>query len=152
MYFGAAIKLDEIKVLVISGTRPDMNAIKSDTPSEVTEKMQRCWQEDPKERPTSLGKALFFSTLLIFFHIQIALGKKNLLNPAQIKTNTCKSQYVPMFLKKSHKFNRKTTFIRSHSVALSTFSLHRKLSLNFRIKSCSLINQTHKTSKITILH
>ena len=60
VHFGAAIKLDEIKVLVISGSRPDMNAIIPDTPSEVIEKMQRCWQEDPNERPTSLGKPPFF--------------------------------------------------------------------------------------------
>ena len=55
VHFSVAVKAIEISGLVTSGRRPDINAIKPDTPCEVTEMIQRCWQDDPNARPTSLG-------------------------------------------------------------------------------------------------
>ena len=46
----------------------------------------------------------------------IARVKKILQSPSEIKNDTFQSQHVPFFLKKSHKFDRKKTLIRFHSM------------------------------------
>ena len=47
----------EIKQLVSSGTRPDMQALREDAPKDIVELMRRCWAHDPSERPTALAIA-----------------------------------------------------------------------------------------------
>ncbi|XP_072022457.1 cyclic GMP-binding protein C-like [Amphiura filiformis] len=56
---------DIIQALVISGKRPNVAAVTSDTPPEVVIMMQRCWHQDPESRPTSLDIQQSFSELYI---------------------------------------------------------------------------------------
>ena len=53
-----------------------MKAVRSDTPSEVTEMIQKCWQGDPNRRPTSLGitqlfKCFFYKKSFFFTRMSI---------------------------------------------------------------------------------
>ena len=50
---------DLISILdsVRTGGRPDLAALRPDTPPEVTALIERCWAQDPAARPTAVAIA-----------------------------------------------------------------------------------------------
>ena len=71
-HFPAAVNANEISALVTSGRRPDIKAVRPDTPKEVTDMIEKCWQEEPNSRPTSLGnyfKILIKKLFVVYIYI-----------------------------------------------------------------------------------
>ena len=62
-------------------------------------------------------------------------GLSDLQNPSEIKKNTYQSQHVPFFCQKGRmNLTEKRLFIRFHPVGPEHYSLHGKISLDFRRK------------------
>lgn len=56
-------KEKEIIIDVVKGSRPDLNNLRKDTPTEYIELMMKCWEKDPLKRPNSNDILYFLQEL-----------------------------------------------------------------------------------------
>ena len=97
----------------------------------------------------------YFGTSGIKWAISDSLGLRKSSKPSEMKKNTPSSTTSLLFsLKKMHKFDRINGFLSDFIPwALSTVSLHGKISQNFKIKFRDLPSIKHiKNPYITILY